>query len=67
MLGNCYFLASLAALAEYPDYIQRLFNTKTYNSQGIYSVLIKSLLSVIKNNKKIDKSVLIRCMERSYN
>ena len=38
MLGNCYFLACLSALAEEPHRIKKIFNTKTANEKGIYCV-----------------------------
>lgn len=37
-LGNCYFLCSLSALAEYPDLIKRLFDFDYCNDYGIQSV-----------------------------
>ena len=37
-LGDCYFLAVLSSLAEFPDRIQDMFVTKTINSAGIYMV-----------------------------
>ncbi len=37
-LGNCYFLCSLASLAEYPDLIKRLFDYDSVNQYGIQSV-----------------------------
>ena len=37
-LADCYFLSSLAALAEIPGRIESMFNTKTVNSAGIYSI-----------------------------
>ena len=39
-LGDCYFLSSLAALSEFPKLIERLINTKAYNTQGFYSVTL---------------------------
>jgi len=30
LLGDCYFLCSLSSLAERPNLIRRLFETKTY-------------------------------------
>ena len=35
-LGNCYFLAVLSAMAEFPDRVQACFHTKTVNDAGIY-------------------------------
>lgn len=40
MLGNCYFLAGLAALAERPDRIFNLFLLHEKNKQRFYSVKI---------------------------
>ena len=36
--GDCYYLSSLAALAEFPDRIKRIFITKEVNSAGCYAV-----------------------------
>lgn len=38
LLGDCYFLCSLSSLAERPYLIKRLFETKTYQSNGLYSI-----------------------------
>ncbi len=35
-LGDCYFLAALSSLAEFPERVQQLFVTKTVNKAGIY-------------------------------
>ena len=37
-LGDCYFLSSLSALAEYENLIARLFESKNYNDAGCYCV-----------------------------
>ena len=37
-LGDCYFLAALSSLAEFPDRVQALFHTKEINKAGIYLV-----------------------------
>jgi calpain-15 len=37
-IGNCYFLSALAALAEFPTRIQRLFDTQEYEAAGVYAV-----------------------------
>ena len=37
--GDCYFLSAICALAEYPERIKELFETKELNSPGIYSVI----------------------------
>jgi calpain-15 len=39
-LGNCWFLASIASVAENPALIKRLFITQEYNEQGIYQLRI---------------------------
>ena len=36
--GNCYFLAGLASLAEYPERIQRIFLQQEVNKAGCYAV-----------------------------
>ena len=38
-LGDCFFLAVLSSLAEFPDRIQDMFVTKSLNDAGIYMVL----------------------------
>ena len=35
-LGDCWFLASAAALAEYPDRINRIFKNAEYSAEGIF-------------------------------
>lgn len=37
-LGDCYFLSSLSALSEYPERIEKLFESDQVNEQGIYGV-----------------------------
>ena len=36
--GDCYFLASLSAIAEYPDRIKKIFLTHEINIAGCYAV-----------------------------
>jgi hypothetical protein len=36
--GDCYYLASLSAIAEYPDRIQKILITKEVNEAGCYAV-----------------------------
>ena len=38
MLGDCYFLSSLSALAENPQRIQRMFDTAEYDFTGCYKL-----------------------------
>ena len=38
MLGNCYFLATLSSVAEFPNRIRAMFDTKEVNDAGIYKV-----------------------------
>ena len=37
-IGNCYFLASLAALCEFPGLISDIFLTREYNPKGYYKL-----------------------------
>jgi calpain-15 len=39
-LGNCWFLAAIASLAENPALVRRLFITDEYNEFGIYQLRI---------------------------
>jgi hypothetical protein len=39
-LGDCYFLSSLASMAEFPARIKRIFVTKEVNKAGCYAVEI---------------------------
>ena len=39
-LGDCYYLSSLAAVAEVPKRIQNIFLTPTYNKAGIFAVTV---------------------------
>lgn len=39
-LGDCYFLAAISSIAEYPQRLERLFLTKDYNKNGIYVVAL---------------------------
>ncbi len=38
MIGDCYFLSSLSAMAEKPNLISRLFETKDESDKGIYCI-----------------------------
>lgn len=35
-LGDCWFMCALSSLAERPELVETLFNTKSYNSEGVY-------------------------------
>lgn len=37
-LGNCYFLSALAALAEFPNLIYKIFKTKKVSENGLYEI-----------------------------
>lgn len=61
-LGNCYFLSAVAALAEFPNYLETLFSVKEYNDFGYFEVelfidgqwqivIVDSYFPVIKNTK----------------
>lgn len=38
MLGDCYFVASLATLAEWPDRVKKCFVSDKANVQGVFGV-----------------------------
>ena len=38
-LGDCYFLASIAALTKYPNLIYNMFKTKEINEKGYYEIM----------------------------
>ena len=38
-LGDCYFLASAAALSEYPNLIYKMFKTKEVNKEGFFEIV----------------------------
>lgn len=42
-LGDCWVLTSFAAMAEHPQRIWDMFETKTYNSAGLYSLRLYHL------------------------
>ncbi len=37
-LGDCYFLAAIAAIAEYPQRLERIFLVNRHNREGVYVV-----------------------------
>lgn len=39
-LGDCYFLSTLSAIAEFPKRIEKLFDTQDYQPSGCYTVNI---------------------------
>jgi len=39
MLGDCWFLAAAAALAEFPDRVKKIFTNKDYSKEGIFEVV----------------------------
>ncbi len=38
MLGDCYYIASMASVAEYPALIKNILLTQTKNEASIYAV-----------------------------
>ena len=38
LLGDCYFLSALSALAEWPERIRNLFVTQNTNQAGVYTM-----------------------------
>ena len=39
-LGDCYYLSSISAVAEWPDRIKAAFLTQTYNNAGIFALKV---------------------------
>lgn len=39
--GDCYLLSALAALAEFPDIIRKIFRGQKENPEGIYKVNLR--------------------------
>lgn len=39
-MGDCYFLASISAIAEYPERLERIFLINEYNKKGLYVVAL---------------------------
>ena len=40
ILGDCYFLAAVCAIAEHPERLERIIQSKRRNKQGLYAVNI---------------------------
>ena len=64
ILGNCYFVAAVCGLAEYPSNIKRLFENEEVNEWGVYSlwffvngewknVIIDDYIPVNENEKMV--------------
>ena len=43
ILGVCYFLSSMASIAEFPSRLMKIFNTKEANPYGVYSVTVYNM------------------------
>lgn len=61
-IPNCYLISSISAIAEFPEVVARIFNTRKGNSQGLFSlnlcingkwkeVIIDGFIPVDKNNR----------------
>ena len=70
-LGDCYFLASIASLTQYPKLIYQIFKTKNINNEGYFEliifidgkfqiVIVDDYLPINIKNKKI-------CFGKPYN
>jgi hypothetical protein len=42
-IGNCWFMASMTALAEYPGRIEKMYLNKTISKAGIYGIQMYAL------------------------
>ena len=42
-MGDCWLLSSIAAMAEHPQRVWDLFETREYNAEGIYSIKMYDL------------------------
>lgn len=54
-MGDCYFLSSVAALAEYPERLKKIILTQEFNNEGIlaFQVYIKGKPEVITIDDKL--------------
>ena len=52
MLGDCYFLAVLSAMAEFPGRVEALFVTKEVNAAGVY--LMKFIVNGVETPVMVD-------------
>ena len=62
-LGDCWLLSSLAALADQPHYIRKMFLTHQYNPRGKYRIEIYD--PITKKNKVIEIDDWIPCNKTS--
>jgi len=56
MLGNCWFCCALSSLAEFPAYIQRIFENKSINAAGAYRLKLYNETDVKAVEITIDDS-----------
>lgn len=57
MLGDCWFLAAAASIAEYPERIKRLFVNTEISQEGVYQ--LKLFKKTLEDDVTVDDKVLV--------
>ena len=70
-LGDCYFLASIASLTQYPKLIYQIFKTKNINNEGYFELIIfidgKFQIVIVDDYLPINIKNKRICFSRPYN
>ena len=70
-LGDCYFLASIASLTQYPKLIYQLFKTKSINKEGYFELIFfidgKFQIVIIDDYLPVNKKTKKICYSKPYN
>ena len=69
MLGDCYFLSAVSAMAEFPDRIRNIFITQEINAAGCYALNVYAsghLLTLVLDDYPIKKALFYKiCRKRT--
>lgn len=63
-LGDCWFLSSASALAEYPERIERIFTNTEYSKEGIFEVNLSWKGTMVK--EVVDDRIPVKEVPRGY-